>query len=170
MAWGRKRSEGGGGGCVGWLALLLAGLALLVAWAAYKRTGGEMGTVLKDAGISTGGVAGSDSSLTEWRADLVQAGDRLLESRPKVASERNLDQVRRDVEEVRTSLERAYRQTGSGAREQWKDLDADLGRLQSQLKEGGSKALATLDEALAKIRVATSPKKEEKRDEGDGRR
>jgi hypothetical protein len=170
MAWGRKRSEGGGGGCVGWLALLLAALALLVAWAAYKRTGGEMGTVLKDAGISTGGAAGSDSGLTEWRADLVQARDRLLERRPEVASERNLEQVRRDVEEVRASLERAYRKTGSGAREQWKELDADLERLQGQLKEGGTKALATLDEALSKIRVATSPKTEEKKDEGDGRR
>ena len=167
MAWGRKRSEGGGGGCVGWLALLLAALALLVAWAAYKRTGGEMGSVLKDAGISTDGVAGgSDSSLAEWRADLVQAGDRLLESRPKVASEHNLEQVRRDVQEVRASLERAYHKTGSGVREQWKELDADLERLQSQLKEGSTKGLATLDEALSKIRVATTPKK----DEGDGRR
>jgi hypothetical protein len=45
MAWGRKRE--GGGGCVGLLALLLAVLALLVAWAAYKRTGGEIGNVLK---------------------------------------------------------------------------------------------------------------------------
>jgi hypothetical protein len=166
MAWGRKRSEGGG--CVGWLALLLAGLALLVAWAAYRRTGGEVGTVLKDAGVQSG-AAGADSDLSEWRTDLVQARDRLLERRPEVASERNLEQVRRDVEEVRASLERAYRKTGSGAKEQWKDLDADLERLQGQLKEGGSKALATLDAALVKIRDATNLKKDEK-DEGDGRR
>ena len=164
MAWGRKRE---GGGCVGWLALLLAILALLVAWAAYKRTGGEVGTVLKDAGIPTHGSAGDD--LAEWQADLIQARDRLLERRPEVASERNLDQVQRDVEEVRASLERAYRKGGSGVKEQWRDLDTSLERLQGQLKEGGSKALATLDEALAKLREATNLKQDEKSD-GDGRR
>ncbi len=158
MPWGRKRE---GGGCVGWLALLLAVLALLVAWAAYKRTGGEIGTVLKDAGVQSG----ADSDLAEWQEDLAQARDRLLGRRAEVAGDRNLEQVRRDVEQVRASLEQAYHKAGA-AKEQWKDLDADLERLETQLKDGGSKALATLDQALAKLREATSPKK----DAGDGRR
>ena len=162
MAWGRKRE---GGGCVGWLALLLAVLALVVAWAAYKRTGGEVGTVLKDAGVQSRGAAGADSDLAEWREDLAQARDRLLGRRAEVAGDRNLEQVRRDVEQVRTSLEQAYHKAGA-AKEQWKDLDADLQRLEGQLKDGGTKALATLDQAISKLRDATSPKK----DEGDGRR
>jgi chromosome segregation ATPase len=162
MAWGGKRE---GGGCVGWLALLLAGVALLVAWAAYKRTGGEIGTVLKDAGVQSRGAAGADSDLAEWQEDLAQARDRLLGRRAEVAGERNLEQVRRDVEQVRASLEQAYHKAGA-AKEQWKDLDSDLQRLEGQLKAGGSKALDTLDQALAKLRDATSPKK----DEGDGRR
>lgn len=167
MAWGRKRE--GGGGCVGLLALLLAALALLVAWAAYKRTGGELGTVLKDAGVESRGPAGADSDLAEWREDLAQARDRLLGRRAEVAGDRNLDQVRRDVEQVRTSLEQAYRTAGDkagAAKEQWKDLDADLQRLEGQLKDGGSKALSTLDSAISKLRDATSSKK----DEGDRRR
>jgi len=150
---------------VGWLALMLAVLALVVAWAAYKRTGGEVGTVLKDAGVESRGAAGADSDLTEWREDLAQARDRLLGRRAEVAGDRNLEQVRRDVEQVRTSLEQAYHKAGA-AKEQWKDLDADLQRLEGQLKDGGSKALATLDQAISKLRDATSPKK----DEGDGRR
>lgn len=167
MAWGRKRE--GGGGCVGLLALLLAVVALVVAWAAYKRTGGELGTVLKDAGVESRGVAGVDSDLGEWREDLAQARDRLLGRRAEVAGDRNLDQVRRDVEQVRTSLEQAYRTTGDkagAAKEEWKDLDADLQRLEGQLKDGGSKALSTLDSAISKLRDAISPKK----DEGDRRR
>ncbi|MFY9823529.1 MAG: hypothetical protein WAM82_19260 [Thermoanaerobaculia bacterium] len=162
MAWGRKRE---GGGCVGWLALLLAGLALLVAWAAYKRTGGELGTVLKDAGIQDRGAAGADSDLAEWREDLAQARDRLLGRRAEVAGDHNLEQVRRDVEQVRASLEQAYHKAGA-AKEQWKDLDADLERLEGQLKDRGSKALATLDQTISKLRDATSPKK----DEGENRR
>jgi chromosome segregation ATPase len=154
---------------VGLLALLLAALALLVAWAAYKRTGGEIGTVLKDAGVESRGPAGADSDLGEWREDLAQARDRLLGRRAEVAGDRNLDQVRRDVEQVRTSLEQAYQKAGDkagAAKDQWKDLDADLQRLEGQLKDGGSKALTTLDSAISKLRDATSPKK----DEGDRRR
>jgi DNA repair exonuclease SbcCD ATPase subunit len=169
MAWGRKRE--GGGGCVSLLALLLAALALLVAWAAYKRTGGEIGTVLKDAGVQSRGAAGADSDLAEWREDLAQARDRLLGRRAEVAGDRNLEQVRRDVEQVRASLEQAYHKAGA-AKEQWKDLDANLQRLEGQLKDGGSKALATLDSAISKLRDATSSKDatNPKKDEGDGRR
>jgi hypothetical protein len=101
----------------------------------------------------------------EWREDLTQARDRLLGRRADVAGDRNLDQVRQDVEQVRTSLEQAYRKAGA-AKEQWKDLDADLQRLEGQLKEGGSKAVAALDRTVAKLRDATSSKK----DEGEGRR
>ncbi|MGH7489636.1 MAG: hypothetical protein ACREMY_29150 [bacterium] len=157
MVWGRKRE---GGGCIGWLALLLAGLALLVAWAAYKRTGGEIGNVLKDAGVESRGAAGADSDLAEWQEDLAQARDRLLGRRAEVAGDRNLEQVRRDVEQVRASLERAYQKAGA-AKEQWKDLDANLEHLERQLKDGGTKALATLDQAISKLRDATSPKKDD---------
>jgi hypothetical protein len=160
---------------VGWLALLLAVVALVVAWAAYKRTGGEIGTVLKDAGVESRGPAGADSDLGEWREDLAQARDRLLGRRAEVAGDRNLDQVRRDVEQVRASLEQAYHKAGDKAgtaKEEWQDLDADLQRLEGQLKDGGSKALASLDSAISKLRDATSLKEDKspKKDEGDRRR
>src|SRR5262249_4257303 len=135
MAWGQQRE---GGGCAGRLALLLAIVALVIAWAAYRRTGGEIGTLLKDAGIPSGGAAGADSDRAEWQADLAQARDRLLGRRAEVAGDRNLDQVRRDVEQVRASLEQAYHKAGA-AKEQWQDLDAELQRLEGQLKQGGTK-------------------------------
>ncbi|HSS50993.1 MAG TPA: hypothetical protein VLX28_18790, partial [Thermoanaerobaculia bacterium] len=105
--------------------------------------------------------------LAEWQADLAQARDRLLGRRAEVAGDRNLDQVRRDVEQVRASLEQAYHKAGA-AKEQWQDLDADLQRLEGQLKDGGSKALTTLDQAISKLRDATSPKKD--KDQGEDRR
>ena len=40
MAWGRKRSEGGG--CMARLALLVAIVALVFSWAAYRRSGGDL--------------------------------------------------------------------------------------------------------------------------------
>lgn len=142
------------GGGVARLALVLAILALLVAWAAYRRQGGELRTLWPDltggAGDRvrvTGGSA--DEDLRTW---LRNAQAKLEQRRGEVAGERNLEDVREDVAEIREKLERAYREGGAGARERWRELDGDLERLQGQLKEGGSKALAAFDSALAKLR------------------
>lgn len=155
MAWGRKQSGGNG---VAWLALLVALAALMLAWGAYKRTGGEVRDLWDDVRSE-----GRPAAAADWRADLAAARDRLLSHRPEVAGERNLQQVREDVAEVRADLERSYRDAGAGVKEGWRELDADLERLEGQLKEGSSKALDTLDSALAKLRVGD-------REEEDGRR
>jgi hypothetical protein len=153
MAWGQKKSGGGGAGR---LALILSILALLVAWAAYRRAGGELGTLWGDlTGLKGGGVhvnlnGGSDA--VERQSELAQARTRLLARRAEVAGERNLEQVRQEVAEIREGLERSYSNASAGAKERWEDLDQDLERLQGQLREGGSKALDSLDSALAKIR------------------
>jgi hypothetical protein len=153
MAWGQKKSGGGGAGR---LALIVAILALAVAWAAYRRGGGEIGTLWDDLTRGTGrrvNVSLEDGSDTvERQSDLARAQARLLGRRAEVAGERNLQQVRRDVEEVRANLERSYR--NAGTKDHWRDLDRDLEHLQTQLREGSSKALATLDSALVKIKAA----------------
>ncbi len=152
MAWGQKKSGGGAGR----LALILSILALLVAWTAYRRAGGELGTLwgdltgLKGVGVRVNMDKGPDA--VERQSELAQARTRLLARRAEVAGERNLEQVRQEVAEIRSGLERSYSNASAGAKERWEDLDGDLERLQGQLREGGSKALDTLDSALAKIR------------------
>jgi hypothetical protein len=141
MAWGKKKSGGNG---VAWLALLLAVLALMLAWGAYKRTGGELRDLWGDVTLDTSkGI------------DLSEVQARLQRRRAEVQGQRNLQQVSEDVAEIRANLERTYRDTGAGAREQWRELDAELERLQAQLKDGSSKAVDTLDSALAKLRVGS---------------
>ena len=132
------------------LALIVAILALILSWAAYRRTGGE----LKDlTGGLTTGLAGDASAALDRQADLAKARADLLKHRTEVATNRNLEQVQQDVADIRAKLEGAYEDAGAGAKARWRDLDAELERLQGQLQEGGSKALATLDSALAKIRT-----------------
>lgn len=142
------------GGGVARLALLVAILALAVAWAAYRREGGELRTLWQD--LTRGGgdrvrvTAGSDhEDLQTW---LARTEARLEQRRPEVAGERNLRQVQEEVAQLRKNLRHAYRNASGEAKERWRLLDKDLGRLGDQLKEGGSKALATLDSAVAKIR------------------
>ena len=153
------------GGGVARLALLVAIVALAVAWAAYRRQGGELRTLWGDL---TGG-AGEQATVTagkgneDIRSWLTRAQARLERRRTDVAGERNLEEVRKDVADLRAKLERAYRNSSVAAKERWRDLDGDLERLEGQLKEGGSKALTTLDAALEKIRRAAGEEKEGQR-------
>ena len=156
MAWGKKRSEGGG--CAANVALVLAILALILAWTAYRRTGGDLDGLIRDV---TGGASGPEA--VEWRGELSEARTRLLAWRPKVEAEENLAQVRRDVTELRESLERTYENAGAGARETWREVDAELERLQARLREGGSDALESLDAAAEKMKIGEDEGGEDRR-------
>lgn len=152
MAWGKKSS--GGGGCVAWLALIVAIAALVLAWKAYERTGGKLPDVLEmPIGDSAqardgGGIAGEVSES----AEMAKARARLLARRAEVATQRNLQQVQDEVGEIRGELQRSYENAGTRAREGWAEVDADLERLQAQLRAGSSRAVETLDTALDKMR------------------
>lgn len=143
------------------LALLVAIVALVFSWAAYRRSGGQLTEIWSDAtrGAANFRVGSPDDGTTA----LAQAERRLLGHRAEVAGDRNLSQVERDVADVRQSLERSYRNASAATREKWQGVDFELNRLEAQLKQGGASALATLDSAVAKIRsVAGEEKKDER--------
>lgn len=142
------------------LAFLMAIVALIFSWAAYRRSGGDLKEVWNDATRGAASFRVGDDA--EQQADLARARARLLGHRAEVAADRNLDQVRRDVADIRAGLERSFGNAGAVTKDRWRSLDGDLDRLETQLKDGGSKALATLDSALEKIRRATG---EEEKDE-----
>jgi len=142
MAWG-KSSRGGGGGCLAVLALLVALAALFVAWSAYKRTGGTVEQ------LTRGTVTVSDLDL---QGALDKARQQLQQHEPEVQDQRNLEQVRRDVAEIRARLERTFNNSGADSKEKWRGIDGDLQRLEQQRREGGGKAKATLDEAVEKMK------------------
>ena len=143
------------------LALLIAVLALILSWAAYRRAGGQLKDILTDAtrgadlhvGNAEDAGDGGPAAALDLQADLLKAQAKLLQHRAEVAGDRNLSQVERDVAEVRRSLERSYQNAGAAAKERWRQgVDAELDRLEAQLREGGSKALASLDAAVSKLR------------------
>ena len=146
MAWGRQKASGCG---VAWLALVVALLALYVAWSAYRRTGGDLGQLVQ---FERGEAEVPTAETADWRDSLEQARKRLLAWRPEVEDDGDVEAVRRDVAEIRANLERAYRGAGAEAREKWRTLDAELKRLEDQLREGSSRAKETLDSLLDKMR------------------
>ncbi len=151
------------------LALLVAIVALILSWAAYRRAGGQLKDVWTDATHGMDLQVGSAEdpgnegpAALDRQADLLKAQAKLLQHRAEVAGDRNLAQVERDVAEIRQSLERSYQ--GSGAsKERWQGVDAELDRLEAQLRQGGSKALASLDAAVSKLRDEAGEEKKDGR-------
>lgn len=86
MAWGSKRSGGGG---VAWLALLVALAALFLSWKAYQRTGGELEDILH-------APVGNAEETVDREADLAEARGRLLQRRTEVAARSGASPGRRD--------------------------------------------------------------------------
>lgn len=156
------------------LALLVAILALIFSWAAYRRSGGQLKDVWTDATRGTDLRVGSDgdagnegpAAALDHQADLLKAQAKLLQHRAEVAGDHNLEQVERDVAEIRRSLERSYQSSGGAAKGRWQGLDADLDRLEAQLREKSSKALASLDAAISKIRDEASEEKSGEKKDG----
>ena len=155
MAWGSKK--GGGGGGPAWLALLVALVALWIAWSAYRRTGGSFDTLVANPVSGMGSDAPkaelpAEADEGNWRAALDRARERLVSRRDEVEQDRDLEAVQRDIAEIRAALERAWRGAGE-AKEKWQDLDAELERLQGQVREGSEKARETLDGLVQKMKT-----------------
>ena len=153
MAWGSKKSGGGG---PSWLALLVALVALWIAWSAYRRTGGTLDTLVANPIDASRAEAKPPAEAEEgdWRAALDRARERLLSRRDEVQEDRDLEAVQRDIAEIRATLERAWHGAGE-AKEKWQDLDAELEKLQRQVREGSAKAKETLDGLVQKMKDAT---------------
>jgi peptidoglycan hydrolase CwlO-like protein len=154
MAWGAKKKGGGG---PAWLALLVALVALWIAWSAYRRTGGTLDTLvtnpLKDTQVAATPPAEAEGG-GDWRAALDRARERLLNRRDEVQEDRDLEAVQRDIADIRANLEKAWHGAGE-AKEKWQELDSDLDRLQAQLREKSGQAKETLDGLVQRMKDAT---------------
>jgi hypothetical protein len=150
------RGEGGGSGTAR-LALVLSIIALVLAWQAYRRTGGTL------PGVDQPIVHTWDKQEAEAAA--AEARDRLLDLRARLDARGNVDQLQRDLADLRRDLERSFEGAGKEASERWKEADRSLARLDERLDQGGEQAREALDQALTRLREAggTQAEREEPR-------
>lgn len=150
-------------GCVAWLALLLSLAALVLAWAAFRHSGARLDALLDERGAALDGMIGLGGArealgrgerAARWRAALAAAETRLQGRRAELETRRDFAGARQEVDAVRADLARAFADAGAAARLRWQALDGDLDRLDRQLREGSSEALATLDGVVERIRHA----------------
>lgn len=152
-------AEGRGNG-VAWLALLVAVAALWLAWTAYRRTGGDAAWLREPLTVGVAGreerrgrTADEDASRRGLAAELARAREELSDWRSEIeARGEGLRRAVDDIERVRRDLADAYAGASGEAREQWRQLDADLERLEDQAREGSADAAATLERVLDRLR------------------
>lgn len=160
----RGNRGGTSAGCVAGLALVLAVAALLLAWSAYRRTGGRLDRLSVDidpiadaADRPAGGVRDAldqGRRQVERQTALAQAEARLTALRGEAASGRGLAAVEGEVAQVRGDLARAFAGAGDAARDRGQSLDRDLEKLGEQVRAGGAQAAAALDKVVERIRAA----------------
>lgn len=162
-------AEGRGNG-VAWLALILAVAALWLAWTAYRRTGGDAAWLDEPLRVGGAGRERRDRAAEDagerrgLAAELARAREELADWRSEIETRgegwrRSVD----DIGRVREDLADAYAGASGEAREQWRQLDADLERLEGQVREGSAEAAATLERVLDRLRWGDG------RDEGESR-
>jgi ElaB/YqjD/DUF883 family membrane-anchored ribosome-binding protein len=153
MAWGAKKSGGGG---PAWLALIVALAALWIAWSAYRRTGGTLDTLVANPLEAPAAAPAPEVEADggDWRQALADARERLLSRRDEVREDRDMEAVQRDIAEIRATLERTWKGAGE-AKEKWQALDAELERLQKQVRDGSERAQGTLDGLVQRMKDAT---------------
>ncbi|HEX2223466.1 MAG TPA: hypothetical protein VHN15_04585 [Thermoanaerobaculia bacterium] len=137
---------------MGRLALVVALVALALAWLAYLRTGGSLETLVNQPWRAGSTEAEAPAG---WRARLAEARERLLENRGEVQAERNLDQVREDIESIRRDLRASFDGASETTLERWRQVDAELEQLQRQVRDGSNQAVQTLDSVADRLRSWT---------------
>ena len=151
------------GNGLAWLALLVAVAALWLAWTAYRRTGGDTAWLREPLTVGGAGDAGREErregtagDAGERRgvaAELARAREELSGWRAEIEAKRgDWREAVDDIERVRRDLADAYAGASGEAREQWRQLDGDLDRLQDQAREGSAEAGATLERLLDRLR------------------
>jgi hypothetical protein len=100
------------------------------------------------------GAFGRGQREAARRAVLSEAEARLMGRRAEVEAQGDLASVRQEVEAVRRDLARAFTDASTTAHQRWKSLDDQLDRLDTDLHQGGTQALAALDQVVARLHGA----------------
>lgn len=159
----RRQFRSGRGSTVAWLALVLAASALILSLIAFNRTGGDLNTVLteqidslrtelaaaqqaaadqaerfenfvQESGAAVEAATDTTPPEEELAAARTAAAVRLAAIDLSDASESAYQAARQEVARAREELSEAYAATGQEASENWQELEATLGQIETDLE------------------------------------
>jgi len=134
---------------VGWMALLLSIISLILAWAAYNRAGRDLGQQAVDQTVNVQQEIRQQVAIAEARARLS-----ILQGR--INAGLNREEAAREVTSIRNDLRDTFQNVTGEARANWQRIDTDLGRLETGVRQGSADALQTLENVVRELKNAVS--------------
>lgn len=128
-------------GMISVLALIIAILALVLAWISYNKTGVDLERKLNQE---------VQELQREARIELVQLETRvrLLSLRAEVLAAESYEGLAEEAVDIRNNLNRAYDNASVEARQEIQELDRQLETLESELRTDSANAVETIQAAL----------------------
>jgi uncharacterized phage infection (PIP) family protein YhgE len=129
---------------VAWIALVLAAISLVLSVIAVSRSGvGVRSEIQKQAmeireDISRGLALGESRTRLETLEQQIAAGE-------------GYEQARQEVSEIRGNLNSVFSDSKDELRQEWQQLDAELGQLENSLRDGSGDALERLQGVLERL-------------------
>lgn len=129
---------------ISWIALGLAGIALIFSVIAFNRSGTNLSTVVTEQTEDAVTAAQIAAARAEARADLIAL-------RTRIAAGEAGEEIAQEVAETRAELAQAYENASEAAQVQWQELDADFEALEEQTRESSAGALDTLEGIISNL-------------------
>lgn len=129
---------------ISWIALGLAGIALIFSVIAFNRSGTNLSTVVTEQTEDAVTAAQIVAARAEARADLIAL-------RTRVAAGEAGEEIAQEVAETRTELAQAYENASEAAQMQWQEIDAQFEALEQQTRESSASALDTIEGLISDL-------------------
>lgn len=139
---------------VSWIALVVAGIALLIGISAYNRAGADLDTVIAR------NVDQATDAMQRQMA-LLETRTRLLALRARIEANEAGEEIAAEVDDIQADLAVAYENVAAETREEIAELDRELATLATQTREGSAEALGTLERAIEETRREVDPGRDE---------
>lgn len=130
-----------------WLVLILAIIGIMIAWAAFNRSGEDLLPTAADeaneaAEESERAVAEIEEETEEAAAEAARASARiearadLVALRARLEAEEGYADAVAEVQEIEADLDQAYANASAEAREEYAEIKTELGVIEDKLRDG----------------------------------
>lgn len=138
---------------VSWVALIFAFIALVLAWAAFNRSGTDVGTVVNRGVNQAADEVQEVTNEVQQEWDEFQIEARLIALRARIEARENLYEVQAELVDIRTDVQVMTANVSVETRQELQELDRELETLEGQVRDNSADALGTLENAIESARM-----------------
>jgi DNA anti-recombination protein RmuC len=130
---------------IAWIGLVIAIIALVIAWTAYNRSGADLEAEVQ---------RNIDQAVTEMNLRLArfEAAAELATLEARQDLRQNYAQLEQEIAQTRQDLRVAYQNAQREASQEWQEIERDFMEVERNVREGTANALDSLRALIANLR------------------